>query len=313
MKTNMNKKLEVRSEKLETNGRAATPYSSAFCLLPPVFSRKSRRAGFSLAEILIAIFVLSIGLLMIASVFPVAAKWTAEDAQTSIAQVIAKNAVATIETQCDTNLVLFETNNPGVLAGTAGYGPFCYSFGTPSPYPNTNPAPAASGAGTIPPGSYYWSAYIMPATTSYAGSGGVYPGPQAGNLYNVFVFVFNKGDLSNTFTAGGAGALPMQPVPQSLGPPVSSYYPQLYSGTLSSVIGTELPIGSQGVDHNTGQVFRAIVDSSGNYSVTSVPPSTTSPNPYYTAVGGDTVLFAPPANNQTASPLIYVYVTTVNL
>ena len=272
--------------------------------------RRTRCAAFSLVEILVAIFVLSIGLIMIAGIFPVAVKWTADDAQTSIAQVIAKNAVATIETQYASPSGTFP---PAALNLTAtppnymGYGPFCYNFGNSTPYPNANPAPAAPTT-TPPPGVYYWSALILPASSTIAGSSGIYPGMQ-NNLYTIYVFVFNKGDINNTFTAGGTGALDMQPVPQSSG----TYYPQLYSGTLSSVIGGVLPVGAQGLDLNTGAVFRAIVDASGNYSVTSVPPSTTSPNPNYTAISGNTVIFAPPAIGQTASPLIYVYVTTVSL
>jgi type II secretory pathway pseudopilin PulG len=273
--------------------------------------RHSRAAAFSLVEILVAIFVLSIGLIMIAGVFPVAVKWTADDAQTSIAQVIAKNAVATIETQYASPSGTFPVaalNLTATPPNYTGYGPFCYNFGNSSPYPNANPAPAAPGS--IPPGVYYWSALILPASSGYAG---ITPGPQTSNLYTIYVFVFNKGDINNTFTAGGPGALAMQPIAQSSGTPIATYYPQLYSGTLSSVIGGALPVGAQGLDISTGTIFRAIVDVSGNYSITSVPTSTTSPNPNYTAIEGNTVIYAPPAIGQTASPLIYVYVTTVNL
>ena len=256
MKTNMNKKLEVRSEKLETNGSAALPYSSNSYLLTPQCSansylltpqcsaksvkevyparagmdspvvrrplfvarcslfveRQRRRAAFSLAEILIAIFVLSIGLIMIAAVFPVAAKWTAEDAQTSVAQVIAKNAVAQIEAQYAGS----PANIPAtVLGGTNGYGPFVYSFGNAQPFQfgthqavtATNyapfpldPAPAAPTPAPVPPpGSYYWSALMLPAASTYAGSSGVYPGAQNKGIYTLYIFVFNKGDTNNVF------------------------------------------------------------------------------------------------------------------
>ena len=307
----------VKNHKVQRsmNNEQLSLRSLRLCGSQALFIERQRRAAFSLVEILVAIFVLSIGLIMIAGIFPVAVKWTADDAQTSIAQVIAKNAVATIETQYASPSGTFP---PAALNLTAtppnymGYGPFCYNFGNSSPYPNINPAPAAPPSTVPPPGVYYWSALILPASSTIAGSSGIYPGMQ-NNLYTIYVFVFNKGDINNTFTAGDTGALDMQPVPQSSGTPITSYYPQLYSGTLSSVIGGVLPVGAQGLDLNTGAVFRAIVDASGNYSVTSVPPSTTSPNPNYTAISGNTVIFAPPAIGQTASPLIYVYVTTVSL
>ncbi len=273
----------AREARPSSNSYLLTPNSSANSyLLPP----NSSRSAFSLAEILIAIFVLSIGLIMIAAVFPVAAKWTAQDAQTSVAQVIAKNAVATIQTQ-------------GLIPSTGGaIGPYCYNFGNASPYPNANPAPAAPTTPTPPPGSYYWSAVILPASSTTAGSSGVYPGTQ-NNLYTIYVFVFNKGDLSNTFTASGTPL--MQPVAQPVGP---SYYPQLAEGTYSAVAGTSMPVGSQGLDVNTGGVFRLIV----NASNAIVPTGTAVANPT-----GDTIIYAPPAINQTSSPLIYVYVTTVSL
>jgi prepilin-type N-terminal cleavage/methylation domain-containing protein len=269
-----------------------------------------RRDGFSLAEILIAIFVLSIGLIMIAAVFPVAAKWTAEDAQTSVAQVIAKNAVATLKTQ-------------GIFSSAGGaYGPYCYSFGTSSPYPNSNPAPLPTAFSSPPAGEYYWSAYVVPSSTaptlSSAGSGGVYPGTQ-GNMYTIYVFVFNKGDLSNTFPTPPPPTtlLTMQPYPQNATYP-DSFYPQLYSGTLaalaSQTLSPAMPIGSLGVDATTGQVFREIVDPATNaITITGIPASTTSPNPYLTAHGKDIIIYAPPAIGQTSSPLVYVYVTTVSL
>lgn len=277
-------------------------------------SLTARRAAFSLAEILIAIFVLSIGLIMIASVFPVAAKWTAEDAETSVGQVIAKNAVAQIQAQ---GLI------PLYLSAGGAIGPYCYSFGNSSPYPNTNPAPYPVALSTPPAGEYYWSAYVVPSGiavgASSAGSGGVYPGTQ-GNMYTIYVFVFNKGGLSNTFPTPKAPTtlLTMQPYPQNA-TYTDSYYPQLYSGTLSELAGQSLspamPIGSLGVDATTGQVFREIVDPATNaITITGIPASTTTPNPYLTTLhGGDAIIYAPAANNQTSSPLIYVYVTTVSL
>ncbi len=300
---------------LTPNSSRQQPRSPVTCNLCPVTSSRRRRAAFSLAEILIAIFVLSIGLIMIAAVFPVAAKWTAQDAQTSVAQVIAKNAVAQIQAQ---GLI-------GLVPSGGFLGPYCYDFGSPSPYPNANPAPIPFAFTTPPQGSYYWSALILPATyttgtygPSTAGSSGTFPGMQA-NQYTIFVFVFNKGDASNLFATPKPPTtlVPMTPYPQNA-TYTDSAYPQLYSGTISSIIigggSPAMPIGSLGVDFTTGQVFREIVDPNTNeVTITGIPQSSATPNPELTAMGDNTIIYAPAAIGQTASPLIYVYVTTVSL
>ena len=56
MNTNMNKMLEVRSEKLEASGRAAAPYSSTSRLVPP----NSSPNAFSLIELLVVISIIAI-------------------------------------------------------------------------------------------------------------------------------------------------------------------------------------------------------------------------------------------------------------
>ena len=298
--------------------------------LSPVTS--SRAAAFSLAEILIAIFVLSIGLIMIAAVFPVAAKWTAQDAQTSVAQVIAKNAVEQIKLQFLAGGGL-PLNNPPA-APLTGYGPFAYAFGTPQPVPfgtaqsystsanfapsALDPAPAAPTVAPVPPpDSYYWSAVIVPAASGYAG---VSPNSQVNNVYTVYVFVFNKGDPGNTFAAPayapvgpGYTLLPMQPDAQNGNASHLSFYPQLFEGPYPSAA-SAMPIDSLGVDVSTGSVFRLITDPATNAVV---PTGLAGGSVHYPsgglALSTDDIIFAPPAVGQTASPLIYVYVTTVSL
>ena len=292
------------------------------CNPSPVTS--SRAAAFSLAEILIAIFVLSIGLIMIAAVFPVAAKWTAEDAQTSVAQVIAKNAVEQIKLQILAGSL--PLNSPPT-APLVGYGPFAYSFGTAQPLPfgtaqsysasanfapfALDPAPVSPTPAPVPPpGSYYWSAVIVPASSGYAG---VFPNAQLNSAYTVYVFVFSKGDASSTFpapayalTGGGNTLLPMQ-VQQNAHASHLSFYPQLFEGPYPAAA-LAMPIDSLGVDVSTGCVFRLITDPATNAVV---PTGLAGGSVLNTA--SDDIIFAPPAIGQTVSPLIYVYVTTVNL
>ena len=72
-----------------------------FRVSPPSF-RVSRFAfrvsrAFSLVEVLMATFILGIGLIMVASVFPVGANWTRQTTEDSIAQSIAQNAFTVIQ------------------------------------------------------------------------------------------------------------------------------------------------------------------------------------------------------------------------
>ena len=324
-------------------------------------SLTARRAAFSLAEILIAIFVLSIGLIMIASVFPVAAKWTAQDAETSVAQVIAKNAVNILKTQYPTyfsaSYAVPVTNAGGQTLYYVPYcvGPFSYSFGSSQPYPsvgNTAPFPrgianAPNPSPPQPPGQYYWTAAIAPAVNTTAGTSGIPSGFGPSNgVYSVAIFVFSKGDtnsnffnqapapngLANQYAGTSASPVPIYPYSQTVSPSnpsltyATSYYPQLFGefwnpGTAGDAPDDPaFPVGAIGFDANTGQVFRKIVDANNNIiasgGATSAAGGTVygpqPRDPTNFPPNGDYIIFAPPAIGQTASPLIYVYVTTVN-
>jgi prepilin-type N-terminal cleavage/methylation domain-containing protein len=67
-------------------------------------SKKFRRAvaamrrGFSLVEVLLAMFILGIGMIMVASVFPVGANWTRQTTEDSVAQTVVQNALSVIRT-----------------------------------------------------------------------------------------------------------------------------------------------------------------------------------------------------------------------
>jgi hypothetical protein len=339
---------------------AALPYSpnsslppqrsaSVTCNLSPVTSSRPRRAAFSLAEILIAIFVLSIGLIMIAAVFPVAAKWTAQDAQTSIAQVIAKNAVATLQAQYSSYLSSKSTVPYAI-------GPFAYSFGSSQPYPapgNLAPYPTGpANLATPPVGQYYWTAIICPAATTVSGTSGISSGAGPANgIFTVAIFVFSKGDANDTFpttaaslpsgsNASGANypapytaspvpfppPLPIAPYLQyqdfanPTAPITYSYYPQVFAEPWRIYTSdyapddANFPMGSLGFDATRGEVFRKITDVNNNIiasggTTTAVGGTVSGPQPQY----DDEIIFAPPAIGQTSSPLIYVYVTTVSL
>ena len=70
-----------------------------------------------------------------------------------------------------------------------------------------------------------------------------------------------------------------------------------------------MPIGAQGIDLTTGAVFRTIInDSTGTPQIwrSDVPLNASASAAPMT----DPVAYSPPANGQTASPLIYIYTTT---
>ena len=217
---------------------------------------------------LFAIGILGLGLIMVAATFPVAVKWTAQNAQSTIGQVLAQKALAYIKTQYGVGSLYAPPSSPTwqLLTGTNWYGFH----------------PSSSGpANSI----YYWTACIRP---SLAGGPTIGASPSSGTLYDLYIFVFNKGDVNNIYTGN----------PNTV--------PNLVTGKLTgNPANASFPLGSIGVDLFTGQVFRKIVDASGNITMSGLPTGITPP--------ADPVLYAPPALNQASSPLIYVYVTTVSL
>ncbi len=242
-------------------------------LCPPRFKvvKTSRAAtGFSLIEMLFAIGILGLGLIMVAATFPVAVKWTAQNAQSTIGQVLAQKALAYIKTQYGVGSLYAPPASPTwqLLTGTNWYGFH----------------PSSSGpANSI----YYWTACIRPDP---AGAPTPTPPTSSGTLYDLYIFVFNKGDVNNTYPGT---------------PP--SKVPILFTGKLAgNPSTTPFPLGSIGVDLNTGQVFRKIVNAGGTITMSGWPGSIIPPP-------SEPVLYAPPALNQASSPLIYVYVTTVSL
>src|SRR4051794_28890181 len=114
------------------------------------------RRGFSLLEVLLATFILGIGLIMVASVFPVGANWTRQGTEESVGQTIALNAVAVVKSHYAPNsgdanhagqLSSLPTAAPLMLQGLTNFvgangipvAERCYQFGNPLPFPATNP------------------------------------------------------------------------------------------------------------------------------------------------------------------------------
>src|SRR5271170_2325995 len=280
---------------------------------------KSHRA-FSLMEILFSIGILAVGLIMVAGIFPVAVKWTAENAQSTVGAVIAQNAFAVIKS----NIQSAQTDdqspfNTYYQAGLWGSQP--YAFGANQP--------DAPSAGAQP--LYYWTAFLQLGPGASAASG--FQAISSASLYRVYIFVFARDDPNNLYTpqSGGSGNgsyltfVEQQPGASSQTPAYTPY-PQIYSGVLDgtdkngrtgSVLPNSsslqpgatcpMPIGSLGLDFTTGAVFRLTISPSGTF--TTLPPI--NPN--------DDVLYTPAATGNTAgggqqtdSPLIYIYTGTVS-
>ena len=80
-----------------------------------VTQRFRNRPGFSLLEVLFSIFILGIGLIMVASVFPVGAEWTRQTAETSVAQAVAQQAISVIKTYYGPGGTLGSSLNPDFM------------------------------------------------------------------------------------------------------------------------------------------------------------------------------------------------------
>jgi len=248
------------------------------------------RRGFSLIEILFAIFILGIGLLMIAAVFPVAIKWTNQDVHSTIGLVISRSAVAQIKAGGG----FMATTVPGLLA-TA---PQPYRYGTPNPTPTVGIVqPSYSYTTNDLNARYWWQAVLVPVEPASNQGVANTPNAPAGATYNVYVFVFSKGNISNQY-------------PQQLliyNSNSTTFAPSIYETTLSNArADTAMQIGSIGLDLTTGAVVRkGVINPTGQYPGVGIAEDVGGAN------SNDTILFAPPADGQQTSPLVYIYATTV--
>lgn len=237
------------------------------------------QAGFTLTEILIAIFIFAIGMLMVACIFPAGASFTRRNTDRSVASLVAQNAVAIIKAEY--------TANDFYGVGSSSLMPIpnmainlpleqrAYAFGRNNPYPTSKPAAAA----------YFWTALLRrtPATTQ--------------NKFDLFILVFKKQTADEVF--GGAGATPIAPGGAEPGArlPGESNIPMVAQGALAA---PQFAIGSEGIGLQSGTVFRKIPAGNGS-GVTETTPT----------LAGEPVAFVPPANGTEASPLVYIYQTTI--
>lgn len=286
-------------------------------------SAASRRgAGFSLMEVLLAVMILGIGLIMVAAVFPVGATWTRQNAEETVAGIVARNAVSIIQSRYTQaglsnvgNLLIAlpgindDANHPSLPLSERAY-----DFGRNTPYPCANPSQA----------NYYWTALIRQSGVgSQAGNPGVPVNLQ--HSYDLYVLVFRKGDIGQQFSyENNNGELAdSRNRNNEIGVPYVAQVtianmqratptnPQntltlSLSGSLndSSRSGVNQVVGSQVVLQETGQVFRVLSAQNGSTLVVNSEPPIGLINPH--------LLYVPAADGTTVSPLVYVYQTTIS-
>jgi prepilin-type N-terminal cleavage/methylation domain-containing protein len=342
------------------------------------------RRGFSLVEVLLAMFILGIGMIMVASVFPVGANWTRETTEESVAQTIVQDALTVIKTHYGSNGNLrnyfnsdylaydsttgdlvsngnnfntilqiqdyatmtiggtqFRVPGPFVVQALPGFGaiPFeerAYQFGSSRPFP----VPYNGWRNC----TYFWTALarlnpvhrnpgwdpMTKAATDF--TNGIIP--SSSYSYDIYILVSRKGAIEQIFSANGptggyelsntrmapplltdrlVSMLPNNPA--VLIPSVAqwNYIPGVYSGGSTWDTPAQPAIGENGIGMVSGTVFRQALNTD-----TTDPTAYKSAAPHPDLIRDPTsrqvvepVIYSPPADNTTASPLIYIYQTTL--
>lgn len=230
--------------------------------------------AFTLTETIIAVLVFGIGLIMLATVFPVAGNWARQSNEETAGQMIGQTAIAAIQARfkasdfsgVGTTVVALPFTTQQLPWRTRGYQYGSLSSGTPWPVPSTI---------NIPP-MYSWIALIRRQP-------GQIPGQD--NRFDIYVLVCKKGQTDQTFgndAAGLQGRLSSDPK-NSAG---NHYLPRLATtnsfGTLNSV---------RCVGVSSGRIWRVLPGSQPTEDCWYVP--------------------APDNSDSTASPVLYIYQSTV--
>ena len=282
-----------------------------------------RHAGFSLVEILLSVGILGIGLVMVATVFPVGASWTRRGIDDSVAQTVAQDALAVLQSHYPfgsanadllatsvpkDQIVLFPQIDSKIPASPAVLSERCYKFGDTQAFP-AYPDTA----------NYFWTALVR---TSQENPSRLDPASPT-RKYDVYILVFRMPRAGQQFIvpplSAVSNATDLVGTPTPL--PTLSIVPYnngagSYNQSSGKVTGAVPPIGDYGIGANSGTVFRQSVDPNPNIAITSMraaayppiigPPSGTSPPPAY-----ENVIIAPPPDGTTSSSLVYVFQTTL--
>ncbi|HVS70639.1 MAG TPA: type II secretion system protein [Phycisphaerae bacterium] len=269
---------------------------------------RGRGRGFTLIEILISLFILLVGTVILATIFPIAGDWTRQTTEHSVAQTIARDAVALIKAHCTASnfasvsydLRPLTVDSLNMLESQQGY-----------QYPSSTPMPQDERA-------YEQSLYRWAALARHQ------PADPSG-CYQLYILVFKKGEVAQRFgdpqpPDGYALMYDRPPLPPGVVPDPTHQPPDrpvFWLGPYRD--GTEKqrpkepppnprifpPIGDYGIGVRSGTVFRQHLAQDPANAVSSAPLIEFQPSTF------EDVLYVPPLQGTNVSPLIYVYQTTL--
>jgi prepilin-type N-terminal cleavage/methylation domain-containing protein len=288
----------------------------------------SLRRAFTLVELLLAVFLLAIGLLGLLSIFPIGADWTRQITEDSIAQNVARNALGVIQAHYGPNgeqagLISAQINSPNLTTlpqfTKIPAGERAYHYGAAVPFPAQNPKAA----------TYFWTALIRLCPDQTTG------GPNS--RYDLYILVMKKGSVDDTYTA----TPPNTPTLSSTMTFVTGcrkddgtedYIPALVQDTyfraaknageyINTTVRNTPQIGDYGVGAQSGTAFRVYSDPANILMRPQIKGTVGTAGVIPPAVGADSfepVLWIPPSDpmsrssdDATPSPLVFIYQVTV--
>jgi hypothetical protein len=261
---------------------------------------------------MLAVFILGIGLIMVATLFPVGADWTRQSAEDSISQTVAQDALGVIHAHYGPggNLYGAGVGLAALPAPTAGatsplqalpgltntalipVAERCYQFGSSTPFPPTNPTNC----------TYFWTA-LARRTPVPAGASTI----SSSYSYDVYILVMHKGAIEHTFAAATGEIIGTRNTTETYFPAVASvtYSAGAYSASLG-VTNAFPPMGQFGIGSSSGTVFRQIT------ALTAGVPSGAVARPALSSADTN-IIYCPPADStNSGSPLVYVFQTTLS-
>ena len=287
-----------------------------FACRSPRTAVRGRAGGFTLVELLLAVFLLTIGLIGLLSIFPIGADWTRQITEESISQTVARDAMAMIEGKYSySDLSGVNSYSLVAMPNLATKFPASersYQYGASQPFPTLN-----SGLGA----TYFWTAVVRLSPDQ--------PTDGTGHVYDIYVLVMKKGQMGDTYTSGSISSPPTVTMSELSGGRAGSgenhipavvtdtYFRAAKSGNsfLDANTRNTPQIGDLGIGKNSGTVFRQYSDGTRIYMTQPIIGTFAAGGVSSTSDSGvEPILWVPPADpmnrphdDATPSPLVYVF------